>query len=132
MAKTAISLESAKIARSNNSSPVFVSEQEAAKEFSAVILPFSVGELATATDRSKETVKCWKAGRSFPNGVSLMALVAEFPAIRAWHHTKTGGFDSPQSLGAMFSTLERVMASDTAEGRAMRARFQQIVEGRLG
>jgi hypothetical protein len=132
MPRHATKLQGENFSPSKNFSPVFspMSEVDAAQEFAAVILPFSVGELATATNRSKETAKCWKLGRAFPNGVSLMALVAEFPAIRAWAHERTGGFDSSQSLGTMFALLEKVMASDTAEGRAMRARFQQIAEGR--
>jgi hypothetical protein len=106
-----------------------VTEQEAAQEFSAVILPFSVGQLAQATGRSKETAKCWKAGRAFPNGVSLMALVAEFPQIRAWANRRTGGFDHPQSQSEGFALLERIMASNTAEGRAMRARLLELSKG---
>lgn len=109
-----------------------MSEQDAAAEFSAVILAFSTGEIAKATGRSKETVKCWKAGRAFPNGVSLMALTSEFPRIRAWYDRRTGGVHNPQSQVELFAELERIMASETPEGRAMRARFQQIVAEKAG
>ena len=115
-----------KIAYPKNFAPV-LTEQAAAAEFSAIILPFSTGQLAQATGRSKETAKCWKSGRAFPNGVSLMKLMEDFPQIDAWVRSKTGRFNSPQTLGTMFGMLEKVMASDTAEGRAMRARFQQIL-----
>lgn len=119
----------AKISYPKNFAPI-MTEQAAAAEFSGVILSFSTGQLAQATGRSKETAKCWKAGRAFPNGVSLMALVTEFPQIRAWAHSKTGGFESSQSLDVMFGTLEQIMASDTPKGRAMRARLQQIMAER--
>src|SRR5262249_23529744 len=95
----------------SNFSPIF-SEVEAAKQFSAVILNFSTGDLAQATRRSKETAKCWKAGRAFPNGVSLMALVREFPEIRAWVRARTGEFDDPRSLDITFSAAEQLMQSD--------------------
>lgn len=116
-------------APTKNFAPVF-SEAEAAQEFSAVILDFSAGELARAAQRSKETAKCWKAGRSFPNGVSLMALVTEFPRIHAWFNSKTGGLDSPQGMSAAFALIESTLASNTPEARAMRARIEQLMAGR--
>lgn len=128
MVETATRLEGDNFSPKNKFTPV--TEQEAAKEFSAVILQFSVGELAHATGRSKDTVKCWKSGRAFPNGASLMALIAEFPRIEAWVRSKTGSaFQSPASLGEVFGLLERLMQSDTAEGRAMRARFLELSKG---
>ncbi len=102
-------------------------------DFSALIVQFPVKRLAKAADCPPDTVKCWKAGRSFPQGRYLMRLVSEFPKIRAWHDHRTGGMSNPRSQSEMFADLERIMASNTAEGRAMRARFQQIVaEARNG
>lgn len=129
MRRPATKLGGENISPPKNFSPVF-SEPEAAKQFSAVILPFSVGELALAADRSKETAKCWKNGRAFPNGVSLMALMAEFPVINAWVKTRTGGFDSPLALAEGFAMLEKIMAGETPEARAMRARVMQLVAER--
>lgn len=114
------------VSRGKKSSPVF-SEADAAKEFSADILPFySVGELALATGRTKETAKCWKAGRAFPNGVNLKALEAAFPKVRAWADHKWGIHDSSQRLVNVFDAIEQIMTSDTSEGRAMRARVLQL------
>lgn len=105
MGQTATQRAGEKFAPTKKFSPV--TEQEAAEEFSAVIIDFSVGELAHATGRSKETAKCWKAGRAFPNGVSLMALVAQFPRIRVWANRRTGGFDNPQTQVEFLHCLSR-------------------------
>lgn len=118
-----------KITYPKNFTPV-LTEQAAAAEFSAVIIPFSTGQLAQATGRSKDTVKCWKAGRTFPNGVSLMALIEDFPQIDAWVRSKTGRFNSPHTVTDIFSEMEKLLTSDSASGRAARARFQQIMAER--
>lgn len=110
--------------------PPRISEIEAAAEFSAVILPFSAGQLAQASGRSKETAKCWKAGRSFPNGTSIKALEAAYPLIRSWANQRWGIHDSPERLTNSFALLEQIMASDSAEGRALRARLQQLAAER--
>lgn len=111
----------------NNFSPEFPSDRRLRAEFAEVIQLFPDKVLAQAADCSPETVKCWKAERSFPQGRYLMKLVADFPKISAWHDRKTGRIHTPQSLTELFSHLEQVMASNTPEGRAMRARLQQIV-----
>ena len=103
-----------------------ISEAERAEEFAGELIPFPAKDLARASSRSVETAKQWKAGRRFPNGESLMALMAAFPTINAWVLRKTGGIHSPQALSTAFALLEQIMQSDTAEGRAMRARFQEI------
>ena len=109
-----------------------IDEVQAAKEFSAVILDFSAGQLAYATGRSKQTAKCWKAGRAFPNGNSLKSLEAEFPAIRSWANNRWGIHDSAERLTNGFALLEQMMASNSPEGRAMRARFQQMLAEKGG
>jgi hypothetical protein len=116
-----------KLPLSNNFSPKIDSDGDLRAEFSALILPFPDKVLATSADCSPETVKCWKAERSFPQGRHLMKLVADFPKIQAWHDRRTGRVNNPQSQSELFALLEQVMSSDTAEGRAMRARYQQIV-----
>jgi hypothetical protein len=114
---------------SKNFAPDFfpATEQDLAQEFSAQIIDFDTGVLAKASGRSKETVKCWKAGRAFPNGASLLALIAEFPRIRAWADRRTGGIANPQSFAETMELLERLMASDSAEGRAIRARMAELL-----
>lgn len=108
----------------------FLSEPEAAEEFSAVILDFSAGELARASGRSKDTAKCWKVGRAFPNGVSLIALIREFKPIRTWVESKVGALDSPRGMSEGFAILEKIMVSNTPEGRAMRARALELASGK--
>ena len=116
-----------KFVRPTRFSPVFSSENEAKEEFSAVILPFSDKELAESADVSTETVKCWRARRALPRGFNLMALVADFPDIAAWFGRRTGGLSNPQSEVELFGHLEQIMASDTPQGRAMRARLRQLL-----
>lgn len=113
-----------KITYPKNFTPV-LTEQVAAAELSAVILPFSTGQLAQATGRSKDTVKCWKAGRTFPNGVSLIALVKEFPQIRAWANSKSGGFNSPQGMNA---AVQIISGLSDAERNAL----MKLMAGRNG
>jgi len=78
-----------------------IDEREAAQQFSAVVTDFSAGQLASASDRSKETAKNWKAGRAFPNGASIINLARANPTIRAWlmHEIgETAEFDDPRVL----------------------------------
>jgi hypothetical protein len=127
MAANSRKLDGAKYSPSTKFSPDFSSDKELKADFSALILQFPDKVLAYSADCSPETVKCWKAERTFPHGRHLMKLVADFPKIRAWHSRRTGGLDHPQSQSELYAALEKVMASGTAEGRAMRARFQQIL-----
>lgn len=108
--------------------PPLKTSQEAAKEFSAVIIDFSSGELAQATGKSKETAKCWKRGRAFPDGMNLKMLEAAFPKIRAWSDWRFGVHDSAHRVGASFADIERFLTADTAEGRAARARVNEIMK----
>lgn len=127
MRKSATRTSGEKFAPAKNFSPEIGSDRELRADFSALILQFPDKELAAAADCSPETVKCWKAERSFPHGRHLMKLVADFPKIALWHARRTGGLAHPQSQSELFAFLEQVMASDTPEGRAMRARLQQIL-----
>lgn len=108
MGRTATRARGETIARAKRLSPVFSSPREAAKEFSAVILHLSVGELAFNTN--KETAKCWKAGRAFPSGVNLMALMAEFPHVRRWVNEQIdGGAFHPESPEAIAAIVQQVI-----------------------
>lgn len=127
MGRSATKPAGEKFAPPNNFSPKIASDGDLRAEFSALILPFPDKVLAASADCSPETVKCWKAERSFPQGRHLMKLVADFHRIQVWHDRRTGRSNNPQSQSELFALLEQVLASDTAEGRAMRARYQQIV-----
>lgn len=59
-------------------------EREAAKAFSALVIPFSRGELASAAMRTKDAAKKWKDGTALPNGYTMLMLGREIPAVRNW------------------------------------------------
>lgn len=59
-------------------------ERAAAKAFSALVIPFSRGELATAAMRTKDAAKKWKDGTALPNGYTMLMLGREIPAVRNW------------------------------------------------
>lgn len=80
-------------------------EQQAAKSFSAVVIPFSAGELAQAAHRTKEAAKAWKAGRSLPSGWSLLNMAQDIPAVRNWMLGMLGVTDSRDTI-----TLSQVQA----------------------
>jgi len=82
-----------------------------------VVTDFSAGQLASASDRSKETAKNWKAGRAFPNGASLINLARSIPIVRAWLLHEIGEcaeFDGPQVADAIVKLLAQ------PEGEALR------------
>lgn len=71
----------------NTSVPVVapaMTEEEAAEKFSALILPYTRGDLAQASERTKEAAKHWKAGTRAPNSSSLITLARRIPRIREW------------------------------------------------
>lgn len=72
------------LARQKTFVPVPITERQTAESFSALVMPFSAGQLANAGGRSKETAKGWKAGRAAPNAASLINLARTMPTVRAW------------------------------------------------
>lgn len=130
--KSAIILAGEKIPATENFSPKIDNDGEIKRELAQIIQLYPDKVVAEAVDTSPDTVKCWKAERSFPQGRHLMRLVQAFPKIRAWHDRRTGGINHPQSQVELFAELERIMASNTPEGRAMRARFLQIIAEEQG
>jgi hypothetical protein len=68
-------------------------EREFAEIFSPVIEDMNVRRISKATGRSVETVKAWRARRSFPNGASLINAAREFPAVKAWLLEQIGAGD---------------------------------------
>lgn len=102
-------------------------DHEAALEFSAVIIPFSTGELAQAGKRTKDAAKKWKEGRSMPSALSLLNMAREIPAVRAWTIAKLGAnqppefMNSPAVLTAMMAALHQVSKQDGPDGDAVRA-----------
>lgn len=96
-------------------------------EFAGVIRVYSDRKVAKAADVSEETVRLWKNEKRFPHGSNLIRLMGEFPKIAAWVNRRSGGISNPQSLSEGMAYVEKVMASNTSDGRAMKARLQQII-----
>lgn len=102
-------------------------DNEERAEFAGIIRVYSDRKVSKAADVSEETVRLWKAERRFPQGHNLMRLMSEFPKIAAWVNRRAGGIANPQSLSEGMAYVESVMASNTPDGRAMKARLQQII-----
>lgn len=64
--------------------PPVITEDEVAEKFSALVVPFSRGDLATTAGRSKAAAKHWKAGSRAPNSSSLITLARRIGVIREW------------------------------------------------
>lgn len=61
-----------------------MTEDEAAEQFSSLVIPYSKGDLAQASGRTKEAAKHWKDGTRAPNSSSLITLGRSIPKIRDW------------------------------------------------
>jgi len=89
----------------------FVTEPEEAGKLAPVLEGFEEGQLAQATNRSKETARLWKMGQRFPNGASLINLARNVPAVRAWLLCEIGGdgaeMDEARMLARLASMLQR-------------------------
>lgn len=109
-------------------------EHEAAMEFSAVILPFSRGELARAGHRGKDAAKRWKAGQVLPSAWAMMHLARNIPEVRAWMAAKMGisappEFLSPQAMTTAMAAMYQVAHQTGPDGDAVRAFLSKIAKG---
>lgn len=100
-------------------------ENDTAKEFQAVIIEFSVGDLAHAAKRSKDAAKAWKAGRSLPSAWSLFNMAQEIKPVRNWMMAKLNVREAPefltdQVMGAMIGALHQVSQQSGPDGDAVR------------
>lgn len=110
---------------------------EAAAEFSAVILPFSVGELSQAARGTKEAAKKWKQGRSLPSAWSLLTMGRQIPEVRVWAMTKLGvpgdglTFEehlqhmTPRAFQALMAAAYQVMHQQNPDGQEVRAAMEE-------
>lgn len=108
-----------------------ITEQDAAKAFSAVILKFSAGELAQTSKRSKEAAKAWKEGRSLPSSWSLLNMAQDIPAVRNWVLGMLGaGAETeappPEVLNALLGGLHAVASIPGPDGAAARAVLKKM------
>ena len=94
-----------------------MTEPEGAEDLAPVLDDFEEGQLAQATNRSKETARLWKMGVRFPNGASLINLARNVPAVRAWLLQQIGSeaeeFDDEQVLARFMNLLERAQFKKT-------------------
>lgn len=103
-------------------------EREFAEIFSPVIEDMNVHRISKATGRSVETVKAWRARRSFPNGASLINAAREFPSIKAWLLEQIEA--RPQSAGGdithMLQGLDRLASGAGPTADMARAILQEM------
>lgn len=108
-------------------------ERDAAQEFSAVILPFSRGELARAANRTKDAARKWKEGIALPNAYTMLMLGRKIPAVRNWMASKLNLdqplFASPQALDVLMAALYQVAHQPGPDGDAVRALLAKMGKG---
>jgi hypothetical protein len=100
-----------------------ITEEVAAKRFAAVVHRIDAGTLASASHRTKEAAKMWKAGRRCPNGSSLINMASALPVVWEWLQ---GEVDSrrPVSINNVIAQLHQTVqmgGPDAAEARAILA-----------
>ncbi len=101
-------------------------ENEAAKAFSCVLIPFSRGELARAGKRGKDAAKRWKDGEVLPSTWTILNMAQDIPAVRNWLLGMLGITDArdavpPDAANALFGGLQFVAAIPGPEGAQARA-----------
>lgn len=106
-------------------------ERDEALAFSAIVIPFSAGELAKAAKRSKEAAKGWKEGRSLPSAWSLMNMAQQIPAVRNYMLARLGvgvrgqGINSPQGMNALAEAIVHLADMPGPDGDKLRALLAQ-------
>ena len=113
----------------------FQTETEAAREFSALVLPFTAEDLSNASGRTTEAAKKWKSGKRFPNGTSLLNMGKTIPKVRDWIQAELGGppikADGPDMLSPVIAGLHAAAQLPGEQGaiaRAMLARMNEEVQ----
>lgn len=107
-----------------------LTDREGAKAFSAIVIPFSYGELAQAAERSKEAAKAWKEGRSMPSALSLLKMAKQIPAINNWVLGMLGSdaeHEAPQVMNTILGSLQTVAAMPGQDGAQARAVLAQMM-----
>jgi hypothetical protein len=126
MVRRAITVQGTNLAPKTNLVPIG-DERDEAQAFSAVIIPFSAGELAKAAKRTKEAAKGWKEGRSLPSAWSMLNMAREIPAVRSYMLAKLGAagphmqFNSPQAMDALAQAVHAIATMPGPDGDRLRA-----------
>jgi prolyl oligopeptidase PreP (S9A serine peptidase family) len=125
--RTAIKLAGEVSAPATISAPTMPAKREAKQEFASIIREYENGEIANDADVSKETVKCWKAGRALPQADNLFKLAQKNRTVQAWAMRQLGisqpaeFFNSPAGLTAAMAAVWQVMHQPGPDGDAVRA-----------
>lgn len=114
-----------------------VNDDEAKKEFAAVILNISRGQLAKAAKRGKDAAKRWQEGTRLPSMLTILNMAqpgdAGIPVVRNYVLTKLGinpamlsaaeqiSFQTPQMMEAAIAAVYQVMHQPGPDGDAVRA-----------
>lgn len=112
-----------------------MTEDEAAKKFSALVLQYSRGDLAQASERTKEAAKHWKAGSRAPNSSSLITMARRLPIVRDWVISQIDMPDGPQpenpaeAFNAVLVGLQLAANLPGQEGAMARALLKKMQGG---
>lgn len=111
-----------------------MTEDQAAEEFSALVLPFSRGDLAQLSGRTKEAAKHWKAGSRAPNCSSLITMGRRNLRIKEWVIAQMdaevqGGCDDAQADQDMRAQLQMTAQMPGQEGAMARAMLKILDRG---
>jgi hypothetical protein len=104
-----------------------LTERDAAEKFSAAVIDFSAGQLASAARRSKDTAKRWKSARACPNGASLINMARSLPTIRTWLLSQIDAEMAIQfDAGHLYSALKNLADVEGQEGDAARGILREM------
>jgi hypothetical protein len=94
-----------------------ITDSEALEQVSALVLGFSAGTLAKATDRSKDSAKHWKAGHACPNLASTINLARSIPAVRAWLMEQIANGEQPEGPQLIAGLEQRIAMLERERGQ---------------
>lgn len=127
--RSSLRLKGTNLARETNVAPL--ADREAAEGFSHVVRVYSVGQLAEAGNRTKETAKGWKKARQMASGASLINLAAKLPSVEFWVQgeiAKRRGVDTAPNLAQMIAALQTIATFPGEEGAEARAILKRIMQ----
>lgn len=102
-----------------------ITEKETKSSVSALIIPFSSGQIAKITGCDKETTRAWREEKRAPHSPNLINLAGAIPPVRQWLIDRTGGIPTRDntSLDDVILALHNIGARNTDEG----ARARQLL-----
>lgn len=111
-----------------------MTEEEAREKFAALVVPYTQGDLASASERTKEAAKHWKKGTRAPNSSSLITLARRIPRIRDWVMAEidtpaVAQADGPDAMAAVLTGLQLAANLPGQQGAIARALLKQMTGG---